>query len=398
MGYRTYTCPIARQCGGCEWLAVPYPIQLERKRAELQRLVDEELPRERLEVAEVLGMDQPLHYRHKAATPFAPAPKHRIRHGFYARGSHHIVRCDDCLVEARGMRRTLAAVAEEAARLGISAYAEDQGRGLLRHAILRAGWQTNEALLTLVVNGNAIPRADQLVQAVRTRARKAGVNIVSVVHNINQRNTNAMLGSRSKTLFGKGRMRDRLLGCTFELGPTSFYQTNPEQTEVLYDTAIQAAGLSAGMRVIDAYCGIGTIGLCAARQVEGLELLGIERVEEAVACAQRNARLNGLEGQARFIAADATEWMVRHAADAGTAADVVFLDPPRAGSTPEFLDAVCGLRPERVVYVSCNPVTLVRDLAYLRERGWHADSLVPVDLFPHTKHVETVVLMSRKDT
>ena len=394
MGYRTYTCPIARQCGGCEWLAVPYPIQLERKRAELQRLVDEELPKERLEVAEVLGMDQPLHYRHKAATPFAPAPKHRIRHGFYARGSHHIVRCDDCLVEARGMRRTLAAVAEEAAHLGISAYAEDQGRGLLRHAILRAGWQTNEALLTLVVNGNAVPRADQLVQAVRTRARKAGVNIVSVVHNINQRNTNAMLGSRSKTLFGKGRMRDRLLGCTFELGPTSFYQTNPEQTEVLYDTAIQAAGLSAGMRVIDAYCGIGTIGLCAARQVEGLELLGIERVEEAVACAQRNARLNGLEGQARFIAADATEWMVRHAADAGTAADVVFLDPPRAGSTPEFLDAVCGLRPERVVYVSCNPVTLVRDLAYLRERGWHADSLVPVDLFPHTKHVETVCLLT----
>ena len=396
MGYRTYTCPIARQCGGCEWLAVPYPIQLERKRAELQRLVDDALPEARLEVAEVLGMDKPLHYRHKAATPFAPAPKQRIRHGFYARGSHHIVRCDDCLVEARGMRRTLAAVAEEAARLGISAYAEDRGRGLLRHAILRAGWQTHEALLTLVVNGNEIPRGAQLVQAVRARARREGVNVVSVVHNINQRNTNAMLGSRSKPLMGNGRMRDKLLGCTFELGPTSFYQTNPAQTEVLYRTAIDAAGLSAGMRVIDAYCGIGTIGLCAARQVEGLELLGIERVEEAVTCAKRNAQLNGLEGHARFIAADATEWMVRHAGERSTAADVVFLDPPRAGSTPEFLDAVCGLRPERVVYVSCNPVSLVRDLAYLQERGWYAQSVVPVDLFPHTKHVETVCLLSKQ--
>ena len=201
----------------------------------------------------------------------------------------------------------------------------------------------------------------------------------------NQRRTNAILGFKNKTLLGSGVMHDRLLDVEFTVGPTSFYQTNPEQTEVLYSLAIAQSRLDAGMRVLDAYCGIGTIGLCAAHQVEGLEVVGVERVEGAVADARRNAKANGLEQQARFVCADATSYMI-DAARAGRKFDGVILDPPRAGSTSEFLSALCTLAPERVVYVSCNPQTQRRDVDLLVRQGYELDALAVVDLFPQTKH------------
>ena len=399
MGYRTYTCPIAARCGGCEWLAVPYPIQLRRKREAVQALLDEALGGRggsRVEVAEVRGMDEPVRYRHKAATPFAPGPKGQLRCGFYAAGTHRIVRCDDCLAEAPGARETLFQVARVARELGIPAYAEDRGSGVLRHAVLRVGWRRGEALLTVVANADALPRerefAARLLQACRERPGARAVT--SLVLNVNTRRTNAILGFRSRTLRGSGVMLDELLGCAFEIGPTSFYQTNPAQTEVLYQLAFEAAGLAPGMRVLDAYCGTGTIGICAAHAVNDLQVIGVERVGEAVACAERNARANGLAEQARFVSADATEWM-REAAARGEQVDAVILDPPRAGSTEAFLDGVCTLAPERVGYVSCNPATLARDLAYLVGRGWRVESAVPVDLFPHTKHCEMVVGLRR---
>ena len=396
MGFKTYTCPIAKSCGGCEWLAVPYPIQLRRKREAVEALFDDVLPaattaeaRERR--VPIVGMDEPLHYRHKAATPFAPGTRGTVRSGFYARGTHRIVPCGDCLVEAPGARRALSAVARAAEELRIPAYDEDHGRGLLRHAVVRVGYASDECLLTVVTNGKGIARERQFVERIRARAPY----VTAIAQNVNQRRTNAILGHETRALLGRGRMRDELLGCTFEIGPTSFYQTNPEQTERLYTLAIEGAGLASGMRVLDAYCGIGTIGMCAARQVGGLEVVGVEQVEGAMADARANAELNGLEERCRFVCADATAYM-RDARRDRLGFDVVLMDPPRAGSTPAFLDGVLELVPERVVYVSCNPQTQRRDVDRLLAGGYRIESLVVVDMFPHTKHAETVMVLRRR--
>lgn len=396
MGNRTYTCPIARRCGGCEWLAVPYPTQLRRKQEEMEGLFGEVCQADGVRVAPILGMEEPVGYRHKAATPFAPGPHGRYRAGFFERGSHRIVWCERCLVEAPGAREVLVDVARCAERLGIPAYDEDEGTGVLRHAVARVGWATGEVLLTLVTAGDDLPRRDRLCRELVARHPE----ICSIVQNVNERRTNAILGFRNRTLYGPGVMHDRLLGCTFEIGPTSFYQVNPEQTQALYGAAIDAAALEGGMRVLDAYCGTGTIGICASAEVRHLtggvvRVVGVEQSAGAVACAKRNARANGLDGWCQFVAGDATDFMARGDAALGGGFDVVLMDPPRAGSTPEFLAAVAGLAPQRVVYVSCNPVTQVRDLAQLREAGYRVRSIQPVDLFPHTRHVETVVGLER---
>ena len=395
MGYRTYTCPFAKNCGGCEWLAVPYPIQLRRKFEGVLGALGEMAAADGVAVEDVRGMDEPLAYRHKAATPLAPRGKggRLIAAGFYARGTHRVVRCQSCLVETPEARPLFEALARAAEKLGLSAYNEDSGRGCLRHAILRTGWATPDAMLTIVANGERLAHEAEFVHALRETEPR----LSTIVLNTNQKRTNAMLGHANRTLFGPGIMRDALLGCSFELGPTSFYQTNPEQTEVLYREAIEAAALESGMRVLDAYCGCGTIGICAAAAVSGVSVVGVEKGREAVTRARVNARLNGVEERSSFVAADATEW-IRAAARTGERFDVVLMDPPRAGSTPEFLSAVASLAPARVVYVSCNVETQARDVALLRECGYRVSRAVPVDMFPHTKHVETVVLMSRKDT
>lgn len=395
MGFKTYTCPIARTCGGCEWLSVPYPIQLRRKRESVEELFEgliEDLPAWQEEGRlPIHGMDEPLHYRHKAATPFAPGKKGAIRSGFYARGTHRIVHCEECLVEAPKAREALNAVAAAARELKIPAYNEDTGRGLLRHAIVRVGYNSSECLLTLVTNGKSIAREKEFVAAIRKRASF----VTSIAQNVNQRQTNAILGFETHTLYRTGRMIDSLLDTEFEIGPTSFYQTNPEQTEVLYSLAIEGAALKSGMRVMDAYCGIGTIGLCAAQQVEGLEVIGVEQVEGAVKDARRNAKRNNLDERAQFTCADATAFM-RDTQRAGKHFDVVLMDPPRAGSTPQFLNGVLNLAPERVVYISCNPVTQRRDMETLLAGNYQLTSFDIVDMFPHTKHAETVAVLTHK--
>lgn len=413
MGYKTYTCAIAKSCGGCEWLAVPYPIQLRRKREAVVSLFGDVLPdarcgRRRRGAISVVGMDEgadaacglaapgtacdsaPVRYRHKAATPFAPGPRGLVRSGFYARGTHRIVPCSECLVEEPRARAALNAVAQAAFDVGVSAYDEDRGRGLLRHAVARMGWASDECLLTLVTNGESIPHERELVAEIRRRAPF----VTSIAQNVNRRRTNAILGRQTRALFGNGRMRDALLGCDFEIGPTSFYQTNPEQTERLYALAIGRAGLEDGMRVLDAYCGIGTIGLCAARAVEGLEVVGVEQVEGAVADARVNAEANGLEERCHFVCADATAYM-RDARRDRRGFDVILMDPPRAGSTPEFLRGAAGLAPARIVYISCNPQTQRRDVDLLVALGYRLESLALVDMFPHTKHAETVAVLAR---
>lgn len=388
MGYRTYTCQIARDCGGCEWLAVPYPIQLRRKQEQVEELLGAMTHEDDAALEPIRGMDEPVRYRHKAATPFAHGPRGRVRCGFYAAGTHRIVPCETCLVEDERARRILNSVARVAERLHIPPYDEDRGVGVLRHAVVRCGWKTEDVLLVLVTRVDELRDPGRLVSELRA----ACPEVTSIVQNVNDRRTNAILGRRCRTLFGPGVMHDQLLGCTFEIGPTSFYQTNPEQTEVLYQLALE--GVAGSARVLDAYCGTGTIGICAARESEDARVTGVEQVEGAVACARRNAEANGVQDRCRFVAADATEWMAREGARERF--DAVIMDPPRAGSTPEFLASVAALAPERVAYVSCNVVTQARDLELLRKRGYRLERVTPVDMFPHTRHVESVVTLRRR--
>lgn len=418
MGYRTYTCPISRSCGGCEWLAVPYPIQLRRKQEQVVSLLGGAAERDGAVVDEIFGMDEPLRYRHKAATPFAHGGRGRVLSGFYAAGTHRIVGCRDCLVEDERARRVLNAVARVAERLHVPPYDEDRGVGVLRHAVVRCGYASDDVMLVLVTRTDELRGAQRLVDELRGECPE----LTTIVQNVNDRRTNAILGHRTHVLWGPGAMHDSLLGCEFEIGPTSFYQTNPEQTEVLYSLAIEGAmgagrgergagegdcgavasekdGGVAGpeggrVRVLDAYCGTGTIGICLASAWPEADVIGVEQVRGAVECARRNARANDVEDRCEFVAADATAWMRKEGRSRHV--DVVVMDPPRAGSTPEFLSGVCELAPERVVYVSCNVVTQARDLEVLRAGGYRLERVSAVDMFPHTKHVESVCVLSRR--
>ena len=387
MGYKTYTCPIARDCGGCEWLAVPYPIQLRRKQNQVEGLLGRMAEADGAALEPIRAMDEPVRYRHKAATPFAHARGGRVLAGFYAAGTHRIVPCEECLVEEPRARRALNAVAHAAEKLHIPPYNEDRGIGVLRHAVVRCGWKTEDVLLTLVTRVDELRGTDRLVSELRAEVPE----LTSIVQNVNDRRTNAILGRRCRTLFGPGFMHDRLLGCTFEIGPTSFYQTNPAQTEVLYQLALE--GVAGAEHVLDAYCGTGTIGICAASNSNEMQVTGVDQVTGAISCARRNAAANGVAERCRFVAADATAWMAREGKDERF--DAVIMDPPRAGSTPEFLGGIASLAPERVVYVSCNVVTQARDLELLRARGYRLTRVTPVDMFPHTKHVECVVTLQK---
>ena len=392
-------CPVMRACGGCTWLGLPYRKQLARKQAAMEGLFDGIVEPGALQP--ILGMagtpespKSPRAFRYKAATPFAPGPRGRVRCGFFARGTHDIVFCPECAVEAPGARRLLNEVSRIATRLHIPAYDEDSGRGLLRYAVLRMGWRTDEAMLTLVTRDRRVPQLRELADALR----EAKPRLTIIAQNINPRPGNAILGGETRILFGPPRMRDQLLGCTFEISPTSFYQTNPEQTEALYQLAIDGMELQEGDVLLDAYCGSGTIGLCAidAARADGLtaRLLGVERNPEGIRDARRNAELNGLDDRAEFVARDATEYLQQAAAD-GRGVDVLTLDPPRAGSTPEFLAAAAAMVPRRIIYISCNPTTQARDLIELSHHGYHCVQLTPVDMFPHTEHVETVAVLQK---
>lgn len=375
------TCPnFARHCGGCPLLATPYAQQLAQKQAKLQTLLGRFAP-----VEPVRGMAQPWHYRNKAIASFAKQ-RGELVCGLYAAGTHRVLPAAGCLLQDETLNRTLQAVLAAARACRWTAYDEDRGAGLLRHTVLRCN-RRGQVLVTLVTPTPALPGSRNFCAALH----KSAPWVVGVVHNINPTATSAVLGDREKTLWGAPFVPDTLCGLEFAVSSRSFYQVNPAQTEVLYNAALDLAGLDGRQTVVDAYCGIGTIGLCAAPRAR--QVLGVERNPAAVRDAIANARRNG-QRQARFVCADATVWM-EQAAREGLRPDVVFLDPPRAGSTPACLGAVARMAPARVVYVSCCPETLARDTAQLARLGYHAQRFVPVDLFPHTEHVEVAALLQR---
>ena len=376
-------CPLYKKCGGCQLQNLSYAEQLGFKQRKTERLLGE-FGR----VEPIIGMDEPYHYRNKVQAAFATARNGKIISGVYQSGTHSIVCVDSCLTEDRKADEIIVSVRNMLRSFKIQPYDERSGSGTLRHVLVKRGFKTNQIMVVLVTAGPIFPAKNNFVKALR----KEHPDITTIVHNINPYQTSLVLGERENVLYGTGKIEDELCGLTFRISPRSFYQINPVQTEVLYNTAMEYADMSGREKVIDAYCGIGTIGLVASKRAG--EVIGVELNRDAVHDAISNAKRNGIKN-VRFFCDDAGEFMLGMAQD-GEKADIVFMDPPRAGSDECFLSSLVTLAPKKIVYISCNPETQQRDLRFLTKRGYKVEKIQPVDMFPHTNHVETVVLLSHK--
>ncbi len=376
-------CPLYKKCGGCQLQNLPYPRQLQWKQARCVKLLGSFGT-----VRPIIGMDNPWHYRNKVQAAFTWDKRRRkIVSGVYQSSTHRVVPVDSCQIEDQQADRIIVTLREMLPSFKLTAYDEDTGRGFLRHVLVKRGFATGEVMVVLVTGSPIFPSKKHFLAELLRRCPE----ITTVIQNINDTRTSLVLGRREQVLFGPGYIVDELCGCRFRISAKSFYQVNPRQTEVLYRQAMEFAGLSGREQVLDAYCGTGTIGIIAAKQGAG-SVLGVELNPDAVRDAVTNARENRVK-QIRFACGDAGELMTDMAA-AREPCDLVFLDPPRAGASRAFLQALCQLAPRRVVYISCEPETLARDLRFLRGQ-YRVEAIQPVDMFPHTKHVETVCLLSK---
>lgn len=377
-------CRAEKLCGGCQYLSVGYAEQLKKKQELAERLFSKFAA-----VKPIIGMEDPTHYRNKVHHAFAVGKGGEIISGSYAADTHWVVSSDDCLVEDKKSQEIIADICKLAKSFKYKIYDEDRGFGLLRHVLIRRGFATGEILVVLVLASPILPGKKNFIKALRDRHP----DITSIVININDQDTSMVLGDRNITIYGPGFIRDRLCGLVYRISPSSFYQINHVQTEVLYKTAVQYADLKARDVIVDAYCGIGTIGLTAAPRVS--KLIGIELNPDAV----RDARINAAENRianAEFVNADASDYLDMMAQNGGHA-DVIFMDPPRSGSTEKFMRAAVRLAPRSIVYISCGPESLARDLEFLTRHGYKVMKLQPVDMFPQTVHVETVVLLTAEN-
>ena len=332
-------------------------------------------------------MKDPYYYRNKMHRTFGRDRKGNIICGTYEEKTHRIVPVEECLIEDQKSQAIVRTIQNLLKSFKIKTYDEDTGYGLLRHVLVRRGFQTNEIMVVLVLGSPILPSKNNFVKALR----KEHPEITTVVINVNDKRTSMVLGEKETVIYGKGFIKDILCGCTFRISPKSFYQVNPVQTEILYQTAIDFAGLTGKEEVIDAYCGIGTIGLVAAKHAK--KVIGVELNGDAVRDAKVNAKENQIQN-AEFFKGDAGEFMEAMAAK-GQSVDVVFMDPPRAGSDEKFMTSVAKMGPKRVVYVSCNPETLARDLKFMKKKGYQVEKIQPVEMFPFTNHLETVVSLKR---
>ena len=389
-------CPIDHKCGGCEFLRVAYTDQLKHKQREICGMFKDLIDKDTV-VDTICGMDDPRYYRNKVVSPFVQIydkkeKSHRILCGMYERGTHWVIDSKSCLIENQLAKNIILSVRDLMPQFGLSAYDEKTNTGFLRHAMVRVGHSSGEVMLTLVTRTDKFPSSKHFVRELKKRHPE----LTTVVQNINSRQTNVILGDKEKTLYGPGFILDTLCGLSFRISSQSFYQVNSTQTEVLYTRAIEMAHLSGTETVLDAYCGTGTIGLVAARGVLGnpgaARVIGIEERSDAVVDARNNARHNGIT-DAEFVAGDAGAFMREHAQE--IAADVLLMDPPRAGATPDFLKAAVEMAPKRIVYISCGPKTQVRDVTYFIEHGYRIEEMQPVDMFPHTDHIENIVALVR---
>lgn len=378
-------------------LSVPYDQQLRSKQAEMEALFADLLDGDAC-IRPIVGMRDPRHYRNKVVSPYVSAydkkaRRRRVLCGMYERGTHRVIDSRECLIENQEAKRIILAIRDLMPKFGIAPYDEDADTGFLRHVQVRVGHASGEVMVTLVTREDAFPASKAFVRALI----KMHPSITTVVQNVNTRQTNVIMGDKERTLYGPGFILDSLCGLSFRISSKSFYQVNVEQTEALYTRAVEMARLTGVETVMDAYCGTGTIGLVAARGVSGgpgaARVIGVEERPDAVADARNNARHNGVAA-AEFVADDAGAFM-RTLAARGEELDVLLMDPPRSGSTPDFLKAACTLAPHRIVYISCNPKTQARDAEYLVAHGYRIDEMQPVDMFPHTPHTENILSFER---
>ena len=377
-------CTLAKKCGGCQLQNMDYPRQLKFKQAKIEKLLGRYG-----RIGKIIGMENPYHYRCKVQAAFGATRGGKIISGVYQSSSHRIVNVDSCMIEDEKADEIIVTIRNLLPKFKLRPYNEDTGGGFLRHVLIRKGYNSGQILVVLVTASSVFPSKNNFVGALI----KAHPEITTVVQNINSKHTNLVLGDINKVVFGNGYIEDSLCGCTFRISPQSFYQVNPAQTEKLYSLAVEYADLTGEERVIDAYCGTGTIGIIASKSAG--EVIGAELNAAAVRDAKANALLNNADN-IRFICADAGQFMRDMAAE-GEKADVVFMDPPRAGSDKRFLSSVITLSPEKIVYISCNPETLERDLRYLVNNGYEVKKIRPVDMFPFTLHCECVVKLVKKE-
>lgn len=379
---KSISCSVCKQCGGCQYINIAYEKELKKKSDYLKKLFSGIC-----DCGEVTGMYRPAFYRNKVHAVVGIGKDKRIITGTYEEGTHNLVPVDVCMIEDSKADAIIETLRSLFWSFKYIPYNEDTGRGFMRHILIRRGFSTKEIMVVLVTADNIFPSKNNFLKALLEKHPE----ITTVVQNINEISTSMVLGRYNKVLFGKGYIEDVLCGCRFRISPESFYQINPSQTEKLYKSAIKLGEISDKDTVIDAYCGIGTIGIALSSHAK--KVIGVELNSQAVKDAQVNAELNNIKN-IQFVNADAGEFLVEYS-KAGKA-DVVIMDPPRSGSTPEFLASLLQIRPKRIVYISCNPETQVRDVRTLMKGGYEVIECKGYDMFPHTGHVETVALLTRK--
>lgn len=381
-------CPVYDECGGCQMQHLSYEGQMNMKYSQVRNVITRIAKLPDVPVHPVLGLEDPWRYRNKAQVPVGLSSEGRIVAGFYKKRSHEIIDMTECLIQHTESDIIIQKVKDVCAENGIMPYDEGRHKGVLRHVMARIGYQTGEKMAVLITRTNELPNREAIVESIR----QAIPGITSIVQNVNPDKTNVIFGNVTRTLFGEDVIYDTIGGIKFAISARSFYQVNPVQTEVLYRKALEYAGLTGEETVIDAYCGIGTISLFLAQQAK--QVYGVEIVPQAIEDAKQNAELNGITNA--YFEAGKAEDVIPAWYKQGIKPDVIMVDPPRKGCDEALLDTILKMKPKRVVYVSCNPGTLARDLRILEDGGFKTREVQPVDMFPQTVHVEAVAWLERK--
>lgn len=384
-------CPIYKLCGGCQLQHMSYGGQKQYKHKQVVEALSRLGGLSDVTVHPTLGMEEPWHYRNKAQVPIGTKPDGHLKAGFYQQRSHRIMDMDACIIQQESNDQAVQTVKNIADELGITSYNEDKHRGTLRHVVARYAQTTGQLMIVLITKDETLSHKKKLIEKIREEIPET----VSIIHNINPKRTNVIFGDQTNVLWGEEYIYDHIGDISFAISARSFYQVNPDQTKVLYDKALEYADLKGHETVVDAYCGIGTISLFLAQKAKHVH--GVDIVPEAITDAKRNARINQFEN-VTFAVGEAEEVVPWWAKANGLRPDVMVVDPPRKGCDDKLLDMMLDTSPERIVYVSCNPATLARDLKYLTESGaYEVKEVQPVDMFPQTTHVECVTSISRID-
>ncbi|WP_102399055.1 23S rRNA (uracil(1939)-C(5))-methyltransferase RlmD [Haloimpatiens massiliensis] len=381
-------CPSFGKCGGCGIQHLDYSYQLQIKRKRVEDALERIGKLERITVHNTIGMDNPYDYRNKVQLPVGEDKNGNIVVGFYAPRSHNIIDIDTCFIQEEVSYKVVQLIKVWMNKYHIKPYNEEKHNGLVRHIMVRKGFKTREVMVVIVTNGDKLPNKDELIKSIVDNIE----GIHSIIQNVNSKRTNVILGSKCKTLWGQEHITDYIEKFKFNISPLSFFQVNPGQTEVLYRKALEYADLKGDEVVFDAYCGTGTISLFLSQKSK--RVYGVEIIKEAIENARENSKVNNINN-AEFIVGKSEEEIPKLISK-GIIPDVVVVDPPRKGCEKTLVESICKSNPKKVVYVSCDPGTLARDLAIFHELGYKTEEVQPVDMFPQTMHVETVCLLTRK--